>query len=49
MPNIKTRLEKLRETINHHRYLYHVLDRQAEPPPTSDVEGEKYDHKYRLI
>ncbi|MBI2507282.1 MAG: NAD-dependent DNA ligase LigA, partial [Candidatus Niyogibacteria bacterium] len=24
----KTRIEKLRETINHHRYLYHVLDRQ---------------------
>src|SRR3989344_3811886 len=28
MQDIKTRLEKLRETINHHRYLYHVLDRQ---------------------
>src|SRR3989338_8715509 len=26
--DIKTRLEKLKETINHHRYLYHVLDRQ---------------------
>ena len=24
----KDRIEKLRETINHHRYLYHVLDRQ---------------------
>ncbi|MCK6462367.1 MAG: NAD-dependent DNA ligase LigA [Candidatus Pacebacteria bacterium] len=24
----KTRIEKLRELINHHRYLYHVLDRQ---------------------
>ena len=28
MPNIKIRLKKLRETINHHRYLYHVLDKQ---------------------
>jgi len=28
MQDIKTRLEKLKETINHHRYLYHVLDRQ---------------------
>src|SRR3989338_1252254 len=27
MQDIKTRLEKLKETINHHRYLYHVLDR----------------------
>ena len=24
----KERIEKLRETINHHRYLYHVLDKQ---------------------
>ena len=28
MKDIKIRLEKLRQTINHHRYLYHVLDRQ---------------------
>ena len=28
MQDIKTRVEKLKETINHHRYLYHVLDRQ---------------------
>ena len=28
MQEIKTRIEKLKETINHHRYLYHVLDRQ---------------------
>jgi len=26
--DIKTRIEKLCQTINHHRYLYHVLDRQ---------------------
>ncbi|MDF1498391.1 MAG: NAD-dependent DNA ligase LigA [Patescibacteria group bacterium] len=25
---IKTRIEKLKKEINHHRYLYHVLDRQ---------------------
>ena len=28
MEDIKIRLEKLRQTINHHRYLYHVLDKQ---------------------
>ena len=28
MQDIKSRIEKLKETINHHRYLYHVLDRQ---------------------
>ncbi|MGH7240437.1 MAG: DNA ligase LigA-related protein, partial [Candidatus Saccharimonadales bacterium] len=26
--DVGTRIEKLRKTINHHRYLYHVLDRQ---------------------
>lgn len=25
---VKERIEKLKKTINHHRYLYHVLDRQ---------------------
>ena len=24
----KSRIAKLRKTINHHRYLYHVLDKQ---------------------
>src|SRR3989338_6874615 len=28
MQDIKIRVKKLKETINHHRYLYHVLDRQ---------------------
>lgn len=28
MQDVKSRIEKLKETINHHRYLYHVLDRQ---------------------
>jgi DNA ligase (NAD+) len=27
-PEAKKRIEKLREVINHHRYLYHVLDKQ---------------------
>ena len=26
--DIVERLNKLKETINHHRYLYHVLDKQ---------------------
>jgi len=25
---VKERIEKLRQEINHHRYLYHVLDKQ---------------------
>jgi len=28
MQDIKIRVKKLKETINHHRYLYHVLDKQ---------------------
>ena len=28
MKEAKKRIEKLREAINYHRYLYHVLDRQ---------------------
>ncbi|MBI3458978.1 NAD-dependent DNA ligase LigA [Candidatus Azambacteria bacterium] len=28
LKEIKIRIQKLREEINHHRYLYHVLDRQ---------------------
>ncbi|KKR77454.1 MAG: ligase protein, partial [Parcubacteria group bacterium GW2011_GWE2_40_8] len=26
--SVKTRIEKLKKVINHHRYLYHVLDKQ---------------------
>jgi len=33
---IKDRLLKLRETIEHHRYLYHVLDRQEMPEAALD-------------
>jgi len=28
MQDVKIRIEKLKKTINHHRYFYHVLDRQ---------------------
>lgn len=28
MNDIKSRIEKLKDAVNHHRYLYHVLDRQ---------------------
>lgn len=28
LPEIKTRIDQLKKTINHHRYLYHVLDTQ---------------------
>ena len=27
-PQAKTRIKKLKKEIDHHRYLYHVLDRQ---------------------
>ncbi len=32
----KKRIEKLRRLINHHRYLYHVLDREEMPPEVLD-------------
>ncbi len=32
----KKRIEKLKEVINHHRYLYHVLDRQDIPDEAFD-------------
>jgi DNA ligase (NAD+) len=32
----KKRIKKLRETIDHHRYLYHVLDRQEIPEAALD-------------
>ena len=28
MNDIKSRIEKMKDAINHHRYLYHVLDKQ---------------------
>ena len=34
LANIKGQIEKLRETINHHNYRYHVLD----SPEISDAE-----------
>lgn len=42
---IKKRIEKLREEINHHRYLYHVLDRQE----ISDAALDSLKHElYKL-
>jgi DNA ligase (NAD+) len=41
----KKRIEKLREVINHHRYLYHVLDRQE----ISDAALDSLKHElYKL-
>lgn len=34
--NIKERIEKLRASINHHRYLYHVLDKSEISPEALD-------------
>jgi len=33
---VKQRIEKLRKTINYHRYLYHVLDKQEISPEALD-------------
>src|SRR3989338_1102681 len=52
MQDIKTRLEKLKETINHHRYLYHVLEKQEISDAALDslkhelAELEKQYHRY---
>src|SRR3989344_5734541 len=45
---IKERLEKLKKTIEHHRYLYHVLDKEEITPAAldslkhelSEIEGQ---------
>jgi DNA ligase (NAD+) len=40
----KQRIEKLRKTINHHRYLYHVLDKQEISDPALDsLKKELFD------
>ncbi|MBI4268341.1 NAD-dependent DNA ligase LigA [Candidatus Uhrbacteria bacterium] len=41
----KKRIEKLRETIDHHRYLYHVLDRQE----ISDAALDSLKHELSLL
>jgi len=41
----KKRIEKLREVINHHRYLYHVLDRQE----ISDAALDSLKHELYLL
>ena len=40
---IKSKIEKLREEINHHNYLYYVLD----APEISDAEYDKLMHALR--
>ncbi len=42
---IKDRLEKLRETIDHHRYLYHVLDR----PEISEEALDSLKHELAVL
>jgi DNA ligase (NAD+) len=37
----KTRIEKLKKVIEHHRYLYHVLDRQEIPDTAYDALEEE--------
>jgi len=41
----KKRIEKLREVINHHRYLYHVLDRQE----ISDAALDSLKHELQTL
>ena len=43
MNEIKSKIEKLREEINHHNYLYYVLD----APEISDAEYDKLMHALR--
>src|SRR3990170_2821058 len=45
----KQRIEKLRETINYHRYLYHVLDRQEISDAALDsLKHELYKHEQQF-
>ena len=45
MSDVKNRLEKLKKLINHHRYLYHVLDKQE----ISDAALDSLKHElYKL-
>ncbi|MFA6391821.1 MAG: NAD-dependent DNA ligase LigA [Patescibacteria group bacterium] len=41
----KSRIEKLKEEINHHRYLYHVLDK----PVISDAALDSLKHELELL
>src|SRR3989344_3540080 len=41
----KERIEKLKEEINHHRYLYHVLDRQE----ISDAALDSLKHELQKL
>jgi len=45
----KKRIEKLKETVNHHRYLYHVLDRQEISDEALDsLKKELFDLEQRF-
>ena len=41
----KQRIEKLRKVINHHRYLYHVLDRVE----ISDAALDSLKHELKML
>ena len=45
MEDVRSRIEKLREEINHHNYLYYVLD----APEISDAEYDKLMHALRNL
>jgi len=46
--DVKKRIEKLRETINHHRYLYHVLNKEEISSSVLDsLKKELYDLESR--
>jgi len=46
---VKQRIEKLKKLINHHRYLYHVLDRQEISPEALDsLKKELFDLEKRF-
>ncbi|MEK7647212.1 MAG: NAD-dependent DNA ligase LigA [Patescibacteria group bacterium] len=42
---VKDRIDRLKKTINHHRYLYHVLDRQE----ISDAALDSLKHELKLL
>src|SRR5512136_1542461 len=45
LEEIKSKIEKLRDEINHHNYLYYVLD----APEKSDAEYDKLMHALREL
>src|SRR3990167_4253818 len=43
--HVKQRIQKLREVINHHRYVYHVLDKQE----ISDAALDSLKHELEML